>query len=153
MGTPLSYIIFLKSSGPYTCWSFGPSLECLSHQTSSPSFLWVMVAKEALFTGPLHINAAWKVASMLLMWQLQPPPWHPTLSSFLRACGTHPCYWCSLRWVLLAGRVHAWAIFVTSKETFLLGPPSKHLQAHKNWAGSPFGTHVFSLDVVEKKCN
>ena len=57
-----------------------------------PIFLWVVVAKTTLFTSPLHINVARKVAAIHLMWQLQPHPWHPTLSSFLRACGTHPCY-------------------------------------------------------------
>ena len=34
------------------------------------------------------------------------------------------------------------------EETFLLGPSSKHLQAQKSWARSPFGTHVFSSDRV-----
>ena len=36
-----------------------------------------------------------------------------------------------------------------SEETFLLGPSFKQLWAHKNWAGSPFGTHTFFSDVVE----
>ena len=36
-----------------------------------------------------------------------------------------------------------------SDETFLLRPPFKQVWAHKNWVGSPFGAHTFSLDVVE----
>ena len=48
-----------------------------------PTFLWVVVAKAALFTGLLHINAARKAAVMHLMWQLQPLLGHPTLPSFL----------------------------------------------------------------------
>jgi len=51
-----------------------------------------VVAKAVLFTGPLHINAARKVAAMHLMWQLQPPLGHPMFPSFTRARGTHPCY-------------------------------------------------------------
>ena len=45
--------------------------------------------------------------------------------------------------------MHVRAIFGTSEETFLLGPPFKQFWAHKNWAGGPFGTHTFSSDVVK----
>ena len=38
MGTPFFYIAPFKSSGLYTCWLSGPSLECPSHRTSPLSF-------------------------------------------------------------------------------------------------------------------
>ena len=116
---------------------------------TSSIFLWVVVAKAVLFIGPLHINTARKVAATHLMWQLQPLLGHLTSPSLPRVCGTRPRYQCSLGWVLLVGRVHVWATPVTSEETFLLGLPFKCLHAHKNWAGSPFGTHVFLSDVVD----
>ena len=46
-------------------------------------------------------------------------------------------------------RVHVWAILVTSEEIFLLKLPFKCLHTHENWAGSPFGTYIFSSDVVD----
>ena len=86
----LSYIVFLKSSWPYTCWSSGSLLECLSHRTPPFSLLWVVVVKTALFTDPLHINAAKKVAATHLMRQQQPFLEYLTFPSFLRVCGMHP---------------------------------------------------------------
>ena len=45
--------------------------------------------------------------------------------------------------------MHVRATFGTSEETFLLGLPFKQFWPHKNWAGSPFGTHTFSSNLVE----
>ena len=64
------YIVPFWSFWPYTCSSSKPSLEYLSHQRTFFGFLWVVVAKVALFRGLLHINAVKKVAVMHLMrWQ------------------------------------------------------------------------------------
>ena len=71
MGTPFSYIAPFKSSGPYTCWSSGPSFTWVPVPSDiSPVFLWVVVAKVTLFACLLHINAVRKVAVLYLMWQL-----------------------------------------------------------------------------------
>ena len=106
-GDSLSYIVFLKPSWPYACWLSKPLLEYLwpyacwlskplleylSHRIPLSNLLWVVVAKAALFIGPLHINAARKVVATHWMQQQQPPFEHLTFPSFLRVCGTHPCY-------------------------------------------------------------
>ena len=57
----------LELSSPYTCSSSKPSLEYLSHQTSSSGFS-ELISQEILFRGLLHINAAIKVGKMHLMW-------------------------------------------------------------------------------------
>ena len=58
------YITPSRPSWSYTYWSFKPSLECLSHQTPSLVFLWVVVVKATLFKSLLNINAAKKVDAM-----------------------------------------------------------------------------------------
>ena len=61
------HIALFELSWSYTCWSSEFPLECPSHQTPPFSLLWVVVTKATLFRGPLHINAARKVAAMHLM--------------------------------------------------------------------------------------
>ena len=77
------YIAPFGSSWLYTCSSSEPLLECLSHQTPSLAFLWVVVAKAALFRGLLHINAARKVVVMHLMWWQQLSHRYSWISFFL----------------------------------------------------------------------
>ena len=59
----LHYIVPFERSWSYTYWSFEPLFECLSHQTSSLAFLWVVIAKVALLRGLLHINTARELAA------------------------------------------------------------------------------------------
>ena len=77
------YIAPFGSSWLYTCSSSEPLLECLSHQTPSLAFLWVVVAKAAVFRGLLHINAARKVVVMHLMWWQQLSHRYSWISFFL----------------------------------------------------------------------
>ena len=64
------YIEFSKSSPSYSCSPSNPELKYVSYHASSLAlYEWQWL--RPLFRGLLHINAAWKVVAVHLMWWWQ----------------------------------------------------------------------------------
>ena len=90
---------------------------------TSTNFLWVAVAKVALFRGLLHINAASKLAVVHLMWWCQPSFRYFGSSSFSHVREAH-----SYHWTFLEVHFNCWIIYF---EPYSLSPGSMYsLNSH-----------------------